>query len=63
MNALFPRQVQLEQFEMHRINRARLAIRLHKLPEEIDAAPAQDVHDLIAVINAEARLQERMQKP
>lgn len=62
MNAMFPRQVTLEAFEQHRINRARLAKMLHRLPGEIDAAPAQDIHDLIAVTNMDLKLQERMQK-
>lgn len=59
MNAMFPKQVLLEKHEMYRINRARLALRLHKMPKEIDAAPTGDILDLIAVMNMDQTIQER----
>lgn len=44
-----PRNTVLDPGEGHRIARARLARLLHKLPHEIDAAPYQDVLDLLEV--------------
>lgn len=45
-----PAAVRLDDDEIERINRARLALRLHCLPGEVDAMPAQDVWDLQAVL-------------
>lgn len=39
-----------------RVERARMALLLHKLPSEIDAMPWQDYSDLIAVLEADDKL-------
>jgi len=45
--------VQFDEDEVWRINRARMARELHKLPSEIDDMPYLDMLDLIAVGNAD----------
>ncbi len=62
MSTLFPQQVTLEAHEIYEINRTRLALRLHRLPREIDAEPAKDINMLIAIMNMDASLQERKNK-
>lgn len=41
--------MRLDPDEIIRVNRVRIATRLHKLPSEIDAMPASDVDDLLEV--------------
>ncbi len=57
MAASFPSQVRLEPQEIEQVNEARLAMRLHRLPSEIRAAPARDVANLIAVMVLEEKMQ------
>lgn len=38
------------------MNRARLALRLNKLPAELDAAPLRDIMDLAAVMGADEKI-------
>jgi len=47
--------VVFEEDEAWRINRARLAIHLHKFPHEIDAAGLEEMMDVAAVIEADNR--------
>ena len=42
--------------EAYRINVMRLAARLHQLPSAIETMPAQDVVDLIAVLNGDTEI-------
>lgn len=51
-----PGQVMLYQDEAYRINRARLAIKLHKLPGELDEMPLTDMADLVEVMKADEKL-------
>jgi hypothetical protein len=53
-----PEQVTLDADEAYRINRARLAIKLHKLPHELDAMPLLDMADLVEVMKADDKLAE-----
>ena len=50
---LFPNSAELEPDEIYRINRARLAINLHKLPSEIDTMTIDDFDDLLSVMVAD----------
>lgn len=58
----FPSQVRLDAEEAWRASRARLALLLHKLPSEIDDAPAADIYDLIAIHNANQEAEQRALK-
>lgn len=49
-----PKSTRFEEDEAERIDRAMLAYKLRVKPSEIDAMPARDIWDLIAVINHEA---------
>lgn len=49
---------QLTVDEVRRVDRVRLAVLLHKLPHEIDAAPFQDIVDLIEVQNGEVKYRQ-----
>lgn len=51
--------VQFDEDEVWRINRARMARELHKLPSEIDDMPYLDMLDLIAVGNADSETAKR----
>lgn len=51
-----PDQVTLFADEAYRINRARLAIKLHKLPGELDEMPLIDMADLVEVMKADEKL-------
>ncbi len=42
-----------------RINRARLALLLHKTPREIDAEPPRDIEDIIAIQQLDDELAAR----
>lgn len=53
-----PNQAQLGEDEAYRINRARLAVKLHKLPEELDAMPLTDYADLVEVMRMDDKLAE-----
>lgn len=53
-----PKQARLTKDEAHRIDRARLALMLHKLPSEVDAMPFTDVADLIEVMSTDRKLEE-----
>jgi hypothetical protein len=57
-----PKLTELEPDEVIRINRARLAILLHKTPHEIDATPVQDLEDLIAVKHMDDEINARKQQ-
>lgn len=59
---LMPDDVILEDDEAHRINRARLAFLLNKLPHEIDDAPLRDIQDLIAVRSGEIEAEKMKPK-
>jgi hypothetical protein len=50
---LAPGSVVFEPWEIARMIRAQVATRLHKLPSEIDAAPRQDIEDLLTMWHAE----------
>lgn len=60
---MFANALTLDSEEVHLINRAHVALRLHKLPHEIDAAPAEDIWDVLsAMIDEEQnKLEERKQ--
>lgn len=58
---LAPGSVRFDPDETWRINRVRIAERLHKFPHEIDALPKREVQDLIDVWAADDRLM-RMKK-
>jgi hypothetical protein len=45
--------------EVHRINRAQLALKLHKFPHEIDQAPYLDMMDVQQVESANDALAAR----
>lgn len=62
MAASFPSQVQLEAAEIEQVNEARLALRLHRLPQEIRAAPARDIANLIAMMVLEDKMQAEGRK-
>jgi hypothetical protein len=53
---ILPQQVQLTADEAWRVNRVRLALRLNKLPAELDDAPLTDIMDVVAVMNADDKL-------
>lgn len=42
--------------EIERIERARLALLLHKLPSEIDEMPLADAEDVLAINNANRQI-------
>lgn len=58
---MFPNSPVLTVQEIHRLNRVRIAERLHKLPSEIDLMPLTDVHDLMEVWRADSEI-EKMQE-
>ena len=45
--------MQLDPDEIRRVNRVRIAERLHKLPHEVDAAPYPDICDMLEVWRAD----------
>ena len=49
--------------EVATINRMRLALKLCKLPHEIDTMPINDVETLIAVLSADERSAQEKAKP
>lgn len=51
-----PEQAQLTEDEAWRISRVRLALKLNKLPHELDDAPLTDVMDMIAVMRTDDNL-------
>lgn len=51
MSTAHPSQYRMSESDAYRVNRVLLATLLHKMPSEIDAAPAQDIEDVIAVNN------------
>jgi hypothetical protein len=53
-----PNQTQLSTDEAYRINRARLAVKLHKLPGELDEMPLKDFADLVEVMRMDDTLAE-----
>lgn len=53
-----PAQILFEPGEPERINRARLAMLLHKLPSEIDAEPYENIVDILAVQDGEAQARQ-----
>lgn len=57
-----PGAVTLDAAEGWRVNRARLARLLHKLPGEIDAAPYLDLLDVIEVMRADDEIEAQMVK-
>ena len=58
MSVKFPEITELDADEAYRINRARLALLLHKDPAEIDKINVQDIHDLITVHEADQELRK-----
>lgn len=57
MHVKSPGSVVFEGDEEERIERAQLALLLHKLPSEIDAMPLRDVEDVLAIYNANQEIQ------
>lgn len=51
-----PKQARLAKDQAERIDRARLALKLHKLPSELDAAPLEDIADLMVVMKTDDNL-------
>lgn len=54
-----PGSVQLDADEVRRIHRARLALRLNKLPHELDSAPLVDIMDVIEIMRADDELERQ----
>jgi hypothetical protein len=55
--------VTFEDDEIERINRAQLALLLHKFPSEIDAQPYRDMTDVLHINRANEEIQaERAKK-
>lgn len=52
MHAKSPGSVLFEDDDEDRIERAQLALLLHKLPHEIDDMPLRDAADVLAIYNA-----------
>lgn len=50
--------VPLDEYEVMRINRAQVAIQLHKLPSEIDAMSVQDFVDVLGVIESNKKVDQ-----
>lgn len=44
----------LDDEEVHAVNRAQLALRLHKTTDEIDAAPLEGMWDVLGVMEFDA---------
>jgi len=58
-----PRMVSFEPDETERIERAQVALLLHITPQQVDEMPYQDMMDVIAMDDANKRLeQKRMQR-
>lgn len=55
---MFGNALILDSEEVHLINRAQVALRLHRLPSEIDAAPAEDIWDVLSVMTDEDQLKQ-----
>jgi hypothetical protein len=51
-----PEQARLTDDEVWRIRRVRLALRLNKLPHELDDAPLTDVMDMLEVLRTDDNL-------
>jgi hypothetical protein len=57
MHAKAPGSVVFEEEEVERINRAQVALLLHKFPSEVDAQPYRDIADVMAIHNANDQIQ------
>lgn len=57
MHAKSPGSVIFEGDDEERIERAQLALLLHKLPSEIDAMPLRDMEDVLAMYNANREIE------
>jgi hypothetical protein len=53
MHRKFPGQVQLDELEVWRVNRIRIALTLHKFPHEVDEMPLDDFDDLMEILWAD----------
>jgi hypothetical protein len=51
-----PKQARLSKEQAERIDRARLALKLQKLPSELDAASLEDIADLMVVMKTDDNL-------
>lgn len=56
MSVKSPGSVSFTHDEVERIDRAQLAIILHRPPEEIDAMPLRDRQDVLQIYNANREL-------
>lgn len=54
-----PGAVRFDAGETRRIDRARLALRLNKLPHELDSAPLVDIMDVVEVMRADDELERQ----
>ena len=55
---LMPKKIILDQEEIDRTNRVRVARYLGQLPQTVDLMPYADVVDVLAVISADARIEQ-----
>lgn len=57
-----PKQARLTREQASRIDRARLAMQLHKLPHELDAAPLADIADVLVVMKMDRKIAQMKKK-
>ena len=63
LHAKAPSAVSFDEYEIYRIQRAQLALLLHKFPSEIDDLSVQDFYDVLDVHAANEEIEAWFNRP